>query len=1001
MLPRNLFLAGLLSVFLCVLSQASADEATFLTKIRQVTFAGKRAGEGYFNADGTKLIFQSERDPANPFYQIFLLDLDTGDTTRISPGHGKTTCSWVHPDGSKALFASTQDDPDAKSEQDAELKDRAEGKQKRYAWDYDEFFDIYAYDFKSGQYTNLTHTRGYDAEGCYSPDGTQIVFSSNRAWFGPEAKDIAPEDRAWFAMNPSFGLDLYIMNADGSGVRRLTSAPGYDGGPFFSHDGKRICFRRFDRKGETAEVYTINPDGSDERQITKLGAMSWAPFFHPSGQYLIFNTNTQGFANFELYLVDAAGAKEPIRVTFTDGWDGLASFSPDGKKLTWSSKRGSDGLSQIFLADWNHEAALAALAHSGVKPAGTTSAPAPAPAPAALGSFPGLRDAKPEIRIEDLRAHVEYLSSDALTGRMTGTEGEQLATAYAAKAFETFGLKPWEDEAGKLSYFQEFTFTAGVALGPKNSLTLLRKDQSEKLALDRDWRPLSFSRLGTIDPAEIVFAGYGIEIPEGQAEEDGTVTKLYTSYYQTDPKDKWVLMFRFVPEGLEGDARRRFLRYASLRHKALNARERGAKGVLFVSGPNSQVKEDLVPLTFDASLADSGIPAISISTQLGEQLVAAAGKNLKELQDSLDKGEMRLGLRLPDLKIGAEIDIVQQSATGRNVIGLLPAATAEGRKRPALIIGAHIDHLGNKPNSSSRALGKEQDDIHHGADDNASGTSGLLELAHFLSDAASKGSFKPERNLLFAAWSGEEMGLFGSAHFTRELARTRKGDADAKLKDLLCANLNMDMIGRLRGSLVLQGIGSSSIWPAEVEQRNAPVGLPLTLQQDTYISTDATSFYLRGVPILSAFTGAHEDYHRPSDTADKCNYEGMKDITRFMGLAARALATSATEPDFIEIQRQAPRGQRAGLRVWLGTIPDYAQGDVAGVKLSGSTPGGPAAAAGVQAGDVITKLDGKQVKNIYDYTYLLEALKVGQEIEMEVQRKGAPVLLKIKPGSRE
>ena len=980
------------ALLLPIAAASAQEEANFLSKIRQLTFAGKRAGEGYFNADGTKLIFQSERDPANPFYQIFLLDLDTGDTQQISPGHGKTTCAWLHPDGHKALFASTQDDPDARKEQEAELKDRAEGKQKRYAWDYDEFFDIFAYDLGSKAYTNLTQAKGYDAEGCYSPDGTQIVFSSNRAWYDPAVTGISPEDRAWFAMNPSFGLDLYLMNADGSNVRRLTSAPGYDGGPFFSHDGKKICFRRFDRKGETAEVYTMNLDGTEERQLTHLGAMSWAPFFHPSGDYLIFNTNTQGFANFELYLVDAAGAKPPVRITYTDGWDGLANFSPDGKKLTWSSKRGSDGLSQIFLADWNHEAALEAL-----------SAPKTAPTPPASqpSEVSGIRDAKPEIRVEDLKAHVEYLSSDALEGRMPGTEGEKLATAYAAKSFEMAGLKPWIEDSSKFSYFQEFTFTAGVALGAKNSLVLHRGDQSNTLTLDRDWRPLSFSQNGVIDPSEIVFAGYGIEIPEGQAEQDGTVTKLYTSYYQTNPKDKWVVMFRFVPEGLEGDARRKFLRYASLRHKALNARERGAKGVIFVSGPNTTVKEDLVPLSFDASLADSGIPTISISTKLGEELVASAGKNLKELQDGLDKGDMMIGFPIPNTRLGAEIDIVQQTSTGRNVIGRLPAATEGGRKRPALILGAHIDHLGNKPNSSSRALGKEQFEVHHGADDNASGTAGLLELAHYLADASAKGSLKLERDILFAAWSGEELGLFGSSHFTRELAKATKGDADAKLGGVLCANLNMDMIGRLRDSVVLQGIGSSSIWPAEIEQRNAPVGLSVTLQQDTYLSTDATSFYLREVPILSAFTGGHEDYHRPTDTADKCNYDGMKDITRFMGLVARSLATSPTDPDFIQIQRQAPKGQRAGLRVWLGTIPDYAQGDLVGVKVSGATPGGPAAAAGVQAGDVITKLDGKEVKNIYDYTYLLEGLKVGKEIEMVVQRKGAPTTLKITPGSRE
>jgi C-terminal processing protease CtpA/Prc len=211
----------------------------------------------------------------------------------------------------------------------------------------------------------------------------------------------------------------------------------------------------------------------------------------------------------------------------------------------------------------------------------------------------------------------------------------------------------------------------------------------------------------------------------------------------------------------------------------------------------------------------------------------------------------------------------------------------------------------------------------------------------------------------------------------------------------------MDMIGRLRENLVLQGIGSSPIWPGIVEQRNAPVGLPITIQGEAFAPTDSTSFYVRGVPILNAFTGAHEEYHTPRDTPDLINYEGAAKISKFMALVARGLATSAEVPKFTEAKRPKNEPTRGGLRAYLGTIPDYAQGDIEGVKLSGVGKGGPAEKAGVQAGDIIVKLAGKEIKNIYDYTYILGAVKIGDEVEMDVMRKGKRVNLKITPGSRE
>ena len=332
------------------------------------------------------------------------------------------------------------------------------------------------------------------------------------------------------------------------------------------------------------------------------------------------------------------------------------------------------------------------------------------------------------------------------------------------------------------------------------------------------------------------------------------------------------------------------------------------------------------------------------------------------------------------------------------VLGII---SAKDPHAPAVIIGAHVDHLGPEIGSGSRASGKEKSTIHYGADDNASGTAGLMEIAEYLADLKDRGKLPIKRSVIFAAWSGEELGLLGSSHYVRQYAKMFFADEDAKLDKLFAAALNMDMIGRFENKLVLQGVGSSSSWPAEIEKRNAPIGLPITTQTDSYLATDATSFYLRGIPILNAFTGAHEDYHTPLDTIDKINFEGAAKVSKFMGLLTRGLITSNERPDYVAMAKPEEKGTRGGMRTYLGTIPDYSQGDVVGVKLSGVTKGAPAAKAGVIAGDIIVSLSGKELKNIYDYTYVLGALKVGKETEIKVQRKGKIVSLKIIPSSRD
>lgn len=337
---------------------AAYTERDFLTRVRKVTVEGARAGEGYFSPDGRQMVFQSEREPGNPFYQIYTLDLTTGDSRRISPGHGKTTCAFFRPGTFDVLFSSTHHDPRTRDLQQAELAFRASGQQRRYAWDYDDQMDLYVAAAGDGALTRLTDTRGYDAEASYSPDGAWIVFSSTRAAY---TGTLGEAETAKLAVDPSYFADLYRMRADGSDVQRLTDTPGYDGGPFYTPDG-RILWRRFDTDGLIADVWVMQADGTGARQLTDFGSMSWAPYMHPSGRYLFFASNKLGFDNFEVFIVDADGEKEPVQVTYTPGFDGLPVPTPDGATLAWTSGRGGGAGAQIYFGHWNHQRALEALA---------------------------------------------------------------------------------------------------------------------------------------------------------------------------------------------------------------------------------------------------------------------------------------------------------------------------------------------------------------------------------------------------------------------------------------------------------------------------------------------------------------------------------------------------------------------------------------------------------------------------------------------------------------
>lgn len=342
--------------------QAAADEpgeSQFLSRIRRLVYEGRRSGEGYFSPDGTKMVFQSERLNENPFYQIFLMDMETGDVSMVSPGTGKTTCAFIQPGTGHVLYSSTHHDPRSKELQQAELDFRASGATRRYSWDYDPEMELYVTDPVTGKERRLTETLGYDAEASFSPDGEWIVFSSMRDGYDG---DLTEEEKKTLEVDPSYFGELYRIRADGTGLQRLTNTPGYDGGPFYFPDGSRIIWRRFSEDGLIAEVWSMKPDGTDQKQLTAFGAMSWAPYVHPSHEYVLFASNKLGFSNFEVFMVDVEGTREPVRVTFTDGFDGLPVPTPDGKQLVWTSSRHGGEGAQLYIANWNHEAARAALA---------------------------------------------------------------------------------------------------------------------------------------------------------------------------------------------------------------------------------------------------------------------------------------------------------------------------------------------------------------------------------------------------------------------------------------------------------------------------------------------------------------------------------------------------------------------------------------------------------------------------------------------------------------
>ena len=567
-----------------------------------------------------------------------------------------------------------------------------------------------------------------------------------------------------------------------------------------------------------------------------------------------------------------------------------------------------------------------------------------------------------------LQQHVSYLASEALDGRRTGTAGANDAARYIAGEFSRAGLK-----SVTTKYLQTFPYVGRVELGKKNVLSV---QGGETFRVGEDWMPLGISANQTLDLTGVVQAGYGI-----------TANDLnHNDYKGTYSKNQVAVIRTGTPDG--DNPHGRFTTAGQLRFKVAAAQSAGVGALLIISNEDDLKKEPLARLRYDnAGLA--GIPVAVISKQAAEKLATA-----KELK--------------------LTTDVARVEVPAYNVVGVLEGSDPI-LKDETIILGAHYDHLGRGGEGS---LAPRSGEIHHGADDNASGTAGLIELARIFSDQRPK----LKRTLVFIAFGGEEEGLLGSNYYVNHPLLPL---------DKTAAMINMDMIGRMKDNkLMIGGVGTATEWREIIRQANsaqsmkvaanapAPAGMPivvsangrpvvsadpagafdLALSEDGYGPSDHSSFYMKHIPVLFFFTGTHNDYHKPSDTFDKINYN---DEVRLLSLVAR-IVRDVDEADkrltYMTAKSEPPR--TGGFRVYLGTIPNYAD-TTDGLLLDGVRDDSPAAKAGLKAGDRIVKIGNTDVKNVYDYTQALGEMKAGQEYVIEVVRGSEKLTLKITPEARK
>jgi hypothetical protein len=740
-------------------------------------------------------------------------------------------------------------------------------------------------------------------------------------------------------------IDLYRMDKDGGNVRRLTHEVGYDGGAFFNSDCSKIVWRASRPKpgkelddyqrllGQNLvrptklELYVANADGSDATQVTYLDAASFGPAWEPGDKRLVFSSNhgdPRG-REFDIWAIDVQGTRLE-RITTAPGFDGFPLFSPDGRRLAFSSNR----------------ATPAGQHDTNVFVADWTGAPVVT---------------AEELPADRIAADIRWLADPAREGRGVGTKGLAAAGAYIEERFRALGLEPAGDGGG---YREPFEVRTGLKNGPATHLAL-----GGTALTANTFVPAGCSGNGKVEGA-LVLAGYGLGGDDGADD-----------YAHVDARGKIVIVRRFAPEGPPYDAPEKARRAGDLRTKARRAREHGARAMLVVdlpvrpAGASAEWRPPEEAALGDPTpegYGDAGIPVLMVKrgaiSPLFEKL---AGRQPV-------KGEL-------------EVDLGVTTEPAFNVVARLPGAGAgaKGQGRPTVVVGAHYDHLGF---GDRHSLAPDSHLAHVGADDNASGTAGVLEVARQLSSRVAKLPV----DVLFIAFSGEESGVLGSTHFTR----TPTGGL--KTTDLR-AMLNLDMIGRLHDNKVtVFGAASADEWRTLLEPACAAARIDCTaVDGGGFGPSDQMPFFGAGVPVVHFFSGSHADYHKPSDTADKINAAGAGQIAKAVAALAESVGGRPGPLAFKKVLMPSVDGDARSFNAALGTVPDYAgpaDGE-RGVLLAGVKPGGAAEKGGLRRGDILVRLGLHEIGNVEDLMFALNASKPGETVTAVVKREGHEVRMSV------
>ncbi len=559
----------------------------------------------------------------------------------------------------------------------------------------------------------------------------------------------------------------------------------------------------------------------------------------------------------------------------------------------------------------------------------------------------------PEITLGELKDHVSYLANDSLQGRKSGTPQSLLGAEYIRDEFIKSGLSLLGENG-----FLYFDLVTDVSAGDNNYLRV----ENEEFEYDKDFKVYSFSENAEV-AAQVSFVGYGLEINNNKIS--------WNDYQDINVEDKWVLILKGDPENDMDKSD--FINYSNERQKVLSARDHDAAGVIFVSGPEFDNEDQLVSLYYDKTHSSAGLPVINVKRKAANKILKPAFVTIEELEKEINETMMPRSFNV-STTVSAGTEIIKEKVKDQNVAAIIKAGQP-GEEPDYLIIGAHYDHLGmGGPGSNSRM----PDTLapHNGADDNASGVAGIIEIAEKLQ--ANSGQLN--KNIIVVAFGAEEMGLIGSSKFMENPPVN---------PDHIFAMINFDMIGRLDSSektLSVSGTGTAVEFDSILKIVSDEYQLQLTFSPEGYGPSDHAAFYASDIPVLFISSGAHKDYHTPDDDIEYINFPGQKEIAEFSYDLIYKLAGDIADLTFQEAGPKRKKHYRNKLKVTLGIMPDFTSDAENGLGVGGVTKGRPAEKAGMKKGDLIVAINGKAVKNIYDYMNRLKKLEPGQIITVDVMR---------------